>query len=91
MKELIQTFRNILLRTLIISLAFALLIAVICYGGRSHWNTMIVDRWQLIDQPSLNLVITDFFMLIRFYLVFALLAPALALHWTLKRLDHIKH
>ena len=57
----------------------------------SHWNTMIVDRWQLIDQPSLNLVITGFFMLIRFYLVFALLAPALALHWTLKRLDHIKH
>ena len=91
MKEIIQTFRNILLRTLIISLAFALLIAVIYYGGRSHWNTMIVDRWQLIDQPSLNLVITGFFMLIRFYLVFALLAPALALHWTLKRLDHIKH
>ena len=78
MKEIIQTFRNILLRTLIISLAFALLIAVIYYGGRSHWNTMIVDRWQLIDQPSLNLVITGFFMLIRFYLVFALLAPALA-------------
>ena len=47
--------------------------------------------WQRIDRPSLNLVITGFFMRIRFYRVFALLAPTLALHWTLKRLDRTKH
>jgi len=76
---------------LVISLAFAVLIAAIYYGGRSQWNKLMVDRCQRIDRPSLNLVITGFFMRIRFYRVFALLAPTLALHWTLKRLDRTKH
>jgi len=37
--------------------------------------------------PSLNVVAVSFFPLIRFYLVFLLLLPALALHWTFKCLD----
>ena len=85
-KETLQILRNILLRTLLVSLAFAVLMATVYYTGRSHWDRMIVVHWQLIDQPSLNLVVVGFFTLVRFYLVFVLLAPALALHWTLKRL-----
>ena len=84
-KETLQTLRNILLRTLLVSVAFAVLMATVYYTGRSHWDRMIADHWQLIDQPSLNLVVVGFFTLVRFYLVFVLLAPALALHWTLKR------
>lgn len=89
MKETIQILRNILLRTFLISLVFALLMATIYYTGRSCWDRMIVDRWHLIDQPSLNLVVVGFFTLVRFYLVFVLLAPALALHWTLRRLSDL--
>lgn len=87
MKETIQTLRNVLLRTFLISLVIALLMAVAYYCGRSHWDRMIVDRLHLIDQSSLNVVVFSFFMLVRFYLLFILLAPALALHWTLKRLE----
>jgi hypothetical protein len=46
----------------------------------------MVVRLALIDQNSLNAIVVGFFVLIRFYLVFILLAPALALHWTLKRI-----
>jgi hypothetical protein len=60
-KETLQTLRNILLRTLLVSLAFAVLTATVYYTGRSHWDRMMVDRWQLIDQLSLNLVIVGFY------------------------------
>ena len=63
MKETIQTLRNVLLRTFVISLAFALLTATVYYTGRTCWDRMIVDRWQLIDQPSLNLLVVGFFTL----------------------------
>jgi hypothetical protein len=87
MKETIQIFRNILFRTFLISVVFALLMASVYYGRRDSWDSLIVNRWGLIDQSSLNVVAVSFFSLIRFYLVFLLLSPALALHWTLKRLD----
>jgi hypothetical protein len=87
MKETIQIFRNILFRTFLISVVFALLMASVYYGRRDCWDSLIVNRWGLIDQSSLNVVAVSFFSLIRFYLVFLLLSPALALHWTLKRLD----
>ncbi len=87
MKETIQIFRTILFRTFLISVVFALLMASVYYGRRDHWDSLIVNRWGLIDQSSLNVVAVSFFSLIRFYLVFLLLSPALALHWTLKRLD----
>jgi len=87
MKETIQIFRNILFRTFLISVVFALLMASVYYGRRDYWDNLIVNRWGLIDQSSLNVVAVSFFSLIRFYLVFLLLSPAFALHWTLKRLD----
>ncbi len=87
MKETIQILRNILFRTFLISVVFALLMASVYYGRRDYWDSLIVNRWGLIDQSSLNVVAVSFFSLIRFYLVFLLLSPALALHWTLKRLD----
>jgi hypothetical protein len=87
MKETIQILRNILFRTFLISLVFALLMASVYYGRRDYWDSLIVNRWGLIDQPSLNVVAVSFFSLIRFYLVFLLLSPTLALHWTFKCLD----
>jgi hypothetical protein len=88
MHETVRLIRDILLRTFLISLIIALLIVGIYYGGRHYWDDLMVGRLALIDQASLNVVVVGFFVLIRFYLVFILLAPALALHWTLKRLNH---
>ena len=88
MHETIRIFRNILFRTFLISLIAGLLFVGVYFGGRSYWTRLIVNRFGLIDEKSLNLVVMDFFVLIRFYLVFILLAPALALHWTLRRLQN---
>jgi hypothetical protein len=88
MHETVRLIRDILLRTFLISLIIALLIVGIYYGGRHYWDNIMVVRLALINQESLNVVVVGFFVLIRFYLIFILLAPALALHWTLKRLNH---
>jgi hypothetical protein len=88
MHETIRVIRDILFRLFLISLIMGLLFAGVYYGGRGYWDRLIVDRLGLIDEKSLNVVVTEFFVLIRFYLVFILLPPALALHWTLKRLTH---
>ena len=88
MHETIRVIRDILFRLFLISLIMGLLFAGVYYGGRGYWDRLIVDRLGLIDEKSLNVVVMEFFVLIRFYLVFILLAPALALHWTLKRLKH---
>ena len=88
MHETIGIIRDILFRLFLISLIMGLLFAGVYYGGRGYWDRLIVDRLGLIDEKSLNVVVMEFFVLIRFYLVFILLAPALALHWTLKRLKH---
>jgi hypothetical protein len=86
MYETVRHIRDILLRTLLISLFFTLLIAGIYYGLRSYVDSLLVGRLEIIDQRSFNAIVVGFFALIRFYLIFILLAPALALHWTFKRL-----
>ena len=88
MYETVRLIRDILLRTLLLSLFFALLIAGVYYGLRNYVDSLLVGRLEIIDQRSLNAIVVGFFALIRFYLIFILLAPALALHWTLKRLNH---
>ena len=86
MNETIRVIRDSLFRTFLIGLIFGLLYVCVYYGWRDHWDRLVVVRWALIDQKSLDVLTMSFFGLIRFYLVFILLAPALALHWTLKRL-----
>jgi hypothetical protein len=88
MRETVRLIRDILLRTLLISLIIVFLFVGVYYGGRRYWDSLLVERLSLIDQSSLNVIVVSFFALIRFYLVFILLAPALALHWTLRRLTH---
>ena len=87
MHETVRLIRDILIRTFLISLIIALLIVGVYYGGRNYWDSLLVGRLALIDQDSLNMIVVSFFVLIRFHLLFILLAPALALHWTLKRLN----
>lgn len=84
----IRVIRDTLLRAFLIGLLFGLLYAGVYYGGRGYWDRLMVDRWRVVDEKSLHVLALSFLTLIRFYLVFVLLIPALALHWTLKRLEH---
>jgi hypothetical protein len=87
MNQTVRIIRDIFFKTFLISLIAALLFAGVYFGWRARWIRIVVEQFQLIDEKSLNLVVMEFFMWIRFYLIFVLLAPALALHWTLKRLQ----
>ncbi len=87
MNETIRVIRDVLFRTFLIGVFFGLFYVCIYFGWRDYWDNLLVVRWALIDQKSLGILTLSFLGLIRFYLVFLLLAPALALHWTLKRLE----
>ncbi len=49
MHETIRLIRDILLRTFLVSLIIALLIAGAYYGGRDFWDRLVVGRLALID------------------------------------------
>jgi hypothetical protein len=85
MNESIRIIRDVLFRTFLIGVAFGLFYVCIYFGWRDYWDNLVVVRWALVDQKSLDILTLSFLGLIRFYLVFILLAPALALHWTLKQ------
>lgn len=88
MNETIRVIRDTLFRTFLIGLLFGLFYVCVYYGWRDFWDELVVVRWALIDQESLDVLTLSFLGIVRFYLVFILLAPAFALHWTLKRLRH---
>ena len=46
--------------------------------------TGLAMSWFHVDATQLGTVVLAFFTEIRFYFLFVLLAPALALHWTLR-------
>jgi Na+-driven multidrug efflux pump len=84
--ELLKLIRNILLRAFVIGLGFA-----IFYGGATFlfWKPIIQltsDQLHIISHESFGLVVVSFLTEVRFFLIFCLLTPALALHWTIRKL-----
>jgi hypothetical protein len=82
--DTLRLLRNILLRSFVVGVAFGLLFGIITFAG---WNTWIGMATSLChtDEATLTKLILHFFVDLRFYLVFLLLTPGLALHWTLRK------
>jgi len=80
--ETLRLFRNVLLRIFAIGVVFALLMLIAMLAAWPVW-TGLAMRWFHADAAQLGVVALQFFTEIRFYFVFVLLAPALALHWTI--------
>ena len=81
--ETLRLVRNILLRCFAVGVVFALLMLVATLAAWPVW-TGLAMRWFHADQAQLANIVLAFFTAIRFYFLFILLAPALALHWTLR-------
>ena len=81
--ETIRQIRNILLRTFAIVLILNLLMAAATFGLWDTWTT-ITSRWFHTPTESLGPLMVNFFTSIKFFAIFVLLAPALALHWTVR-------
>ena len=82
--DTLRLVRNILLRCFAVGLLIALVLAGITLSCWDTWMAM-GTRWFHTDPTTLTLVVLNMFGNIRLILLFALLTPALAIHWTLKR------
>jgi hypothetical protein len=81
--DTLRLIRNILLRCFAIGVVFALLMLIATLAAWPVW-TGLAMRWFHADEAQLANIVLAFFTAIRFYFLFILLAPALALHWTLR-------
>jgi hypothetical protein len=81
--DTLRLLRNILLRIFAVGVVFALAMLVATLAAWPVWTGLAMG-WFHADQAQLSTVVLAFFTEIRFYFLFILLAPAVALHWTLR-------
>ncbi len=81
--ETLRMARNILLRCFVVGLGLALVFGGILALGWETWISMAA-RWFRTSEATLAPVFVNFLVAIRFFLIFVLLTPALALHWSYK-------
>jgi len=76
--------RNILLRSFVVGVGFTLLASLVTYAAWDTWSGL-VTKLAHADQATLAAVMLNFFAVIKGFLVFGVLTPALAIHWTIKQ------
>lgn len=81
--ESIRQMRNILFRTLVCTAVLTWSMQAVTFA---FWDTWVGITTQFfhIGTDDLAPLLLNFFLCVKFYAIFILLAPALALHWTLK-------
>ena len=84
-REKVIFFRNLFLRLFVIGVVFAILLFV---ATLAFWNTAtgLVMHLFKVDEKELGRIVLSFFLNMRLIVLFLFLAPALALHWTAKKL-----
>jgi len=82
--ETLRLIRDILLRCVVIGIAIAIVLGVATLAFWSFWIG-IATTWFRTDEAYLSGVVIWFFTAIRFFLLFVLLTPGLAFHWTYRR------
>ncbi len=82
--ETLRLVRNLLLRGFVAGLGITLVLALVTM---SFWNTWmdVATVWFRTDAATLTPIVLQFFVAVRFFLLYILLVPALALHWSLKK------
>lgn len=80
----LRLVRNVLLRTFIIGVAFAVLLMIVTLLAWDTWLPMTIRTFHT-DEATIVPIVIRFFVDLRFYLLFILLAPGLAIHWTIKK------
>jgi hypothetical protein len=86
--DALRLVRNVLLRSFVIGIAVALVYLVLTLAAWNTWTGLAMAWWHT-DEQHLSSLVINFFTTIRFYLVFILLVPALAIQWTIR--SELKH
>jgi len=80
----LRLLRNILLRSAAICYAFLILTALIWLPLSDTWTSLTSSLYHIAPEKVHEIVVI-FFSVAKFYAIFLLLVPGLAIHWTLKR------
>jgi hypothetical protein len=81
--ETLRLLRNVLLRSFVVGIVFALLMLIAMLVAWPFWTSLAM-AWFRTDAATLSALVLRLFIDIRFYLVFVLLTPGLAIHWTIR-------
>lgn len=81
--SLLQEWRNLLFKSAAICFLLTLFMSLATIGLWDTW-TEFTSSWYHTKKEDLGPIIVSFFAWIKFYMLFVLLAPALAIHWTIK-------
>jgi uncharacterized membrane protein YcfT len=81
----LRLLRNILLRTAVISIACSYAALLATFAFWDTWAALTSQLFHLSPEALSRPVLLYFFVAVKFFNIFVLLAPALALHWTIKR------
>ena len=82
--ETLRLIRNILLRSFAIGFVITLVLGLVTMIWWTSWMGL-ASAWFHTDSATLTALVLKFFMDIRFFLLFIVLTPALAIHWTIKK------
>lgn len=80
----LRLIRDILLRSAAVCYLFIILTAIIWLPLSDTWTGLTASWYHITPEQVHNLVV-GFFSIAKFYAMFVLLVPGLALHWTIKR------
>lgn len=83
-REKIIFLRNLFLRAFVIGVVFALFYWLVTLALWDAYAPWVMERFKL-DEKELGALTLNFFANVRIVIVFFFLVPALALHWTSKR------
>ena len=78
-REKIIFFRNLLFRTFIAGLVKAVLLFLATWCIWDHWAAFLNEAFK-IEENELGELVVNSFLNLRIFLVFIVLAPAIALH-----------
>lgn len=83
--ESLKLLRDFLLYTFVVGLVLGLVLVTLTFWQWENAVRFAVNTFQLASRESLAIAVLNLFLEIRFFLLFCVLAPALALHWIIRR------
>ena len=78
---------SILFRTFAVGFIFLILAWLWFILGHNFWYQYLIAPWHLGSPEFMNLLVLGFFATAKFVLFFYVLIPAIAIRWTLRKLD----
>ncbi|MBP7860620.1 hypothetical protein KA183_02975 [bacterium] len=84
-RENLTVIRNLFLQAALISVLITWIAAFLTMGLWNTWIEISMANFK-VSREFLSQLVTQFFTVAKFFTIYLLLVPGLALHWTVKTL-----